>query len=158
MVRLADLPEGERTNHLNRVATLPTFASRPWVRGKPLAARRVALVTTAGLHLRSDSPFDSGGAGMDYRVIPGDVAPGDLVMSHLSVNFDRSGFQSDWNVVFPLDRLRELVREKVVGALAAFHYSFMGAIAPVTRYEAKARELAALLRGDGVDAVLLTPV
>jgi len=158
MVRLADLPEPEREGHLNRVASLPAFDSRPWVRGKPLAQRRVALVTTAGLHVRGDRPFDSGGAGMDYRVIPGDVAPSDLVMSHLSVNFDRSGFQSDWNVVFPLDRLKELVRDKVIGGLAAFHYSFMGAISPVTRYETKARELAQLLKRDQVDAVLLTPV
>ncbi len=32
---------------------------------------RVAIVTTAGLHLRGDRPFDSGAA--DYRVIPGDT-------------------------------------------------------------------------------------
>ncbi|MBX7201295.1 MAG: glycine/betaine/sarcosine/D-proline family reductase selenoprotein B [Rhodospirillaceae bacterium] len=158
MVRLADLSQAEREGHLNRVATLPKFESRPWVRAKPLARRRVALVTTAGLHRRGDRAFDAGGTGMDYRVIPGEAAPADLVMSHLSVNFDRSGFQSDWNVVFPLDRLKELVREKVIGSLAAFHYSFMGAISPVTRYEAKARELAALLKEDNVDAVLLTPV
>jgi D-proline reductase (dithiol) PrdB len=79
-------------------------------------------------------------------------------MSHLSVNFDRSGFQADWNVVFPLDRLKELVREKLLGAVAAFHYSFMGAISPITQYEPKARELASLLKKDNVDAVLLTPV
>ena len=158
MVRLADLPEAERENHLNRVATLPRFALRPWARGPALSRRRVAIVTTAGLHLRGDRPFDSAGGGIDYRVIPGDVAPADLVMSHLSVKFDRSGFQSDWNVVFPLDRLKALVREGIVGALASFHYSFMGAIANVTRYEPKARELAALLRQDKVDAVVLTPV
>ena len=158
MVRLADLPEWERDNHLNRVSTLTRFTGRPWVKGKPLAQRRVALITTAGLHMRSDRAFDSGGNGLDYRVIPGDASAADLVMSHASVNFDRSGFQSDWNVVFPLERLRELVREKVVGAVGAFHYSFMGAIAPITLYEGKARELAALLKEDDVDGVLLTPV
>ena len=42
--------------------------------------------------------------------IPGDASAADLVMSHASVNFDRSGFQSDWNVVFPLDRLRDLTK------------------------------------------------
>jgi D-proline reductase (dithiol) PrdB len=95
---------------------------------------------------------------MDYRVIPGDVRAGDLVMSHLSVNYDRSGFQADWNVAFPLDRLKELVRDGIIGTVAAFHYSFMGAISPVTRYEPKARELAGLLKQDHVDAVLLSPV
>lgn len=158
MVRLADLPESERKAHLDRVSTLPRFPNRPWARGPSLAQRRVAIVTTAGLHLRGEKPFDSGGAGIDYRVIPGDAASADLVMSHASVNFDRTGFQSDWNVVFPLDRLRELVRDKIAGAVAAFHYSFMGAIPQVTRYEPKARELAALLKADNVDAVLLTPV
>ena len=74
------------------------------------------------------------------------------------VDFDRSGFQTGWNVAFPLDRLKELARDKVIGTLAAFHYSFMGAISPVTRYETKARELAGLLKQDRVDAVLLTPV
>jgi D-proline reductase (dithiol) PrdB len=158
MVRLADLPDWEQDNHLKRVSTLPQFPDRPWACGPALAQRRVAIVTTAGLHLRNDRPFDSGGAATDYRIIPGDVAPADLVMSHLSVNFDRTGFQSDSNVIFPLDRLKELVHEKIVGAIAAFHYSFMGAIAPVTRYEPKARELAGLLKQDQVDAVLLTPV
>ncbi len=158
MVRLADLPQAEREGHLNRIPTLPQFPTRPFVKGPALAQRRVAIVTTAGIHLRSDQPFDTGGAGIDYRVIPGDVAPADLVMSHASVNFDRTGFQSDWNVVFPLDRLKELVRDKIVGAVAAFHYSFMGAIPKIERYEPKARELAAMLRNDGVDAVLLSPV
>src|SRR6476661_5043462 len=91
----------------------PTFASDPWQAGPPLARRRVAIVSTAGLHLRGDRPFElrGGSAGDfpgDYRVIPSDADAGDLLMSHVSVNFDRSGFQQDWNVVFPLDRLREL--------------------------------------------------
>ena len=158
MVRLADLPDWDRENLLKKVPILPQFLGRPWARGPALAHRRVAIVTTAGLHVRSDRPFGAGAAGMDYRVIPGDVAPADLVMSHLSVNFDRSGFQEDWNVVFPLDRLKELVRDKLVGAVAAFHYSFMGAISPITQYESKARELASLLKKDNVDAVLLSPV
>ena len=158
MVRLADLPATEAQGHLNRISTLPPFPERPFVKGAMLSKRRVAIITTAGLHLRGDQPFDSGGAGIDYRVIPADAAAGDLVMSHASVNFDRTGFQSDWNVVFPLDRLKDLVRDKVIGALAAFHYSFMGAIPLVTRYEPKARELAGLLKKDGVNAVLLTPV
>ena len=158
MVRLSDLADWERENFLNRITALPKFPGRPWARGPALAHRRVAIVTTAGLHVRSDQPFGAGAAGMDYRVIPGDVAPADLVMSHLSVNFDRSGFQEDWNVVFPLDRLKELVRDKLVGAVAAFHYSFMGAVSPVTEYESKAREVASLLKKDNVNAVLLCPV
>jgi D-proline reductase (dithiol) PrdB len=158
MVRLADLPDWERKHMLEKVPTLPRFDDRPWVRGPALARRRVAIVTTAGLHARSDRPFGSGKAGMDYRVIPGDIATRDLVMSHVSVNFDRSGFQADWNVAFPLDRLKELASDGTIGSVAAFHYSFMGAVSPVTNYEPKARELAGLLKQDAVDAVLLSPV
>jgi D-proline reductase (dithiol) PrdB len=158
VVRLADLPGWDRDNMLKKVPTLPRFEGRPWVRGSALAARRVAIVTTAGLHVRGDRPFGSGTAGMDYRVIRSDVPAGGLVMSHTSVNFDRSGFQADWNVAFPLDRLKELARDGAIGSVAAFHYSFMGAVSPVTRYEPKARELAGLLKQDQVDAVLLSPV
>ncbi len=156
MVRLAALPESDRENMLKKIPTLPRFPQRHWARGPKLAQRRVAIVSTAGLHTRGDRPFGAGG--MDYRVIPGNVGAGDLVMSHMSVNYDRSGFQEDWNVAFPLDRLNELARDKVIGSVAAFHYSFMGAVSPVTNYESKAAELAQLLHKDKVDAVLLSPV
>jgi D-proline reductase (dithiol) PrdB len=93
----------------------------------------------------------------DYRVITKDAAANDLVMSHVSTNFDRTGFQQDWNVVFPLDRLHELAREKKIGSVADYHYSFMGAADPQKMAE-PAQNLAGLLQGDNVDAVLLVPV
>jgi D-proline reductase (dithiol) PrdB len=147
------MPEDER-NHLLALSC-PTFDSYPWVTGPPLAKRRVALITTAGLHLRSNLPFGVGAS--DYRIIPTDTSANDLVMSHISTNFDRTGFQQDWNVVFPLDRLRELAEEKVIGSVADYHYSFMGATDPI-RMEALARNLAQIMKNDGVDAVLLVPV
>lgn len=156
MVRLADLSPPDRENMLNKVPTLPRFEPPHWARGPALRQRRVAIVSTAGLHARGDRPFGAGG--MDYRVIPGNIQAGDLVMSHTSVNFDRSGFQEDWNVAFPLDRLNELAQDSVIGSVAAYHYSFMGAVSPVTRYETRATELASLLRQDRVDAVVLSPV
>ena len=157
MVKLADLPEWERTHMLAKVKDLAGFNGRPWVKGLPLASRRVAIVTTSGIHRADDRPFSFGAAATDYRVIPGDTAAGELVMSHLSVNFDRTGFQQDVNVVFPIDRLRELARERVIGTVADYHYSFMGA-APIRSLEAAARGLAGLLKKDRVDAVLLSPV
>jgi len=93
----------------------------------------------------------------DYRVIPGDADASDIVMSHISVNYDRSGFQEDLNVVFPIDRLRELQADGAIGSVSDFHYSFMGASQGHT-LEAKARELAQLMRRDRVDAVVLSPV
>ena len=78
-------------------------------------------------------------------------------MSHISTGYDRSGFQKDWNVVFPLARIRELAQQGVIGSVADFHYSSMGAIAP-QQMETAARTLAGLLKKDSVTAVLLTPV
>ena len=155
MARLSDLPEWERPHHLDKIKALPGFGATPFAPGPELARRRVAIVTTAGLHVRGDRPFEVGSP--DYRVIPGDAAASDVVMSHISVNYDRTGFQEDINVVFPLDRLRELEADGTIGSVSDFHYSFMGASQGHT-LEGKARELAGLLKRDGVDAVLLSPV
>ena len=157
-MRLSDMSESERAHMLAKIPALPDLGLHPWVDGPPLSRRRVAIVTTAGVHIRGDRPFGADGARNDYRVIPSDVRPEQLAMSQLSVNFDRTGFQQDVNVVFPLDRLRELAADGTIGSIADFHYSFMGAGSPVTRMEPKAREVAGLLRREGVDAVLLTPV
>lgn len=154
MVRLADMEHTDRAHLLAKPC--PTFPTSPFVSGPPVAERRLAIVTTAGLTRRGDAPFALRTG--EYRVIPGDTDGRDLVMSHSSVNFDRTGFQQDVNVVFPIDRARELVDEGRVGSLADFHYSFMGASLDADGYEPGARELAGLLRRDHVDAVLLSPV
>ncbi len=155
MARLTDFSERDRQHHLSKLRELPEFGRTPFVHGPPLKLRRIAIVTTSGIHARGDRPFEPGAA--DYRVIPGDTPASNLVMSHTSVNFDRSGFQEDINVAFPLERLRELKNESVIGSISDFHYSFMGAVA-IRALEPKARELAGLLKKDQVDAVLLTPV
>lgn len=160
MARLDQMHSAMRNSLL--AMECPTFPTHPWVTGPPVAQRRVAIVSTAGLHRRDDRPFavtsgNSRAIAGDYRVIPGDIAANDLVMSHLSTNFDRTGFQQDWNVVFPLDRLHELAQEGRIGSVAAFHYSFMGATDP-KHMEPAAHALARLLHQDAVTAVLLVPV
>ncbi|MBK8763567.1 MAG: hypothetical protein KA778_00260 [Burkholderiaceae bacterium] len=155
MVRLADLPPDERA-HLIAKNSEPLRPAAFVAARKPLSQRRVALVTTAGLHFRDEPSFDLMDA--SYRVIAGDLRGDELVMSHSSVNFDRGGFQEDLNVVFPIDRFRELVEEGVVGSLAGQHFSFMGSLVSPPMLEASARQVAAVLRKDGVDTVFLTPV
>jgi D-proline reductase (dithiol) PrdB len=117
---------------------------------------RVALITTAGLHFRDESPFRFADA--SFRPIPGDRNAQDLVMSHSSVNFDRSGFTEDVNLVFPIDRLRELAEAGTIGSAAHIHYSFMGAGLEPAAWEETAGQVAGLLKQDAVDAVFLTPV
>ena len=153
MARLTTLPEPMHS-HLADLPC-PTFDTRPWVTGPPLSRRRVAIISTAGLHRREDRPFE--GMTGDYRVIPRTCTAKDLVMTHISTNFDRTGFVQDWNVVFPLDRLHELAADHQINSVAEFHYSFMGAADPGAMEQAAGR-LAGLLKGDAVDAALLVPV
>jgi D-proline reductase (dithiol) PrdB len=145
----------ERVREAMQALPLPRFEEEPFMTGPPLARRRLSIVSTAGIHRRGDRPFELMAA--DYRVLPGDVEARDVVMSHVSVNYDRSGFQGDLNVVFPIERARELVARGELGSVADFHYSFLGATDPLQLEEA-AVEVAGLLRRDRVDAVLLVPV
>lgn len=153
MARLDQFPEPMRSHLAN--LPCPSFPTTPWATGPDLSKRRVALISTAGVHRRGDRPFESMSG--DYRLIQGTIPAGDLVMTHISTNFDRTGFQQDWNVVFPLDRLRELAQEGIIGSVADYHYSFMGAADPATM-ASSAKKLANPLKGDGVDAALLVPV
>lgn len=154
MVRFEKLSEEEQK--MLMMLPCPSFESNPWVEGPLLQERRIAIITTAGLHLRDDRPFQFDPNDF-YRVIPGDVGSNDLVMSHLSSGFDRSGFQRDWNVVFPLDRLREMVQDSIIGSLADFHYSISVVHQP-EEFKVMAYEIANLLKKDNVNATLLTPV
>ncbi len=154
MVRLADMSEVER-HHLMLKACEP-FDARPFAEGAPLSERRVAIVTSAGLHRVADKAFSM--VDLSYRVIPGSVEADELTMTHSSVHFDRTGFREDVNLVFPIDRLGELQAEGVIGSVADYHYSVMGAGWLPQQIEPTMRELARLLREDAVDAVCLVPV
>lgn len=155
MVRLSDLPDYEREHLLAK--NMPPLGPPVWtIPTKPLNQMRIALITTAGLHYRDDSAFDLADA--TFRPLDGDENPDALVMSHSSVNFDKTGFTEDVNLVFPLTRFNELVDDGVVGSLASVHYSFMGAGLRPQAYEASAAQVAGMLKQDNVDAVFLTPV
>jgi D-proline reductase (dithiol) PrdB len=128
---------------------------------KPLKQARVALVTTAGLRLPEQTPFDHSLKLGDptFREIPHDVATARLVEDHRSSSFDHAGVQSDVNVAFPLDRFRELAAEGVIGSLNQRHFSFMGSIVgPRRLINETAPEVARLLQADGVEIAFLTPV
>jgi D-proline reductase (dithiol) PrdB len=128
---------------------------------KPLRESRVAIVTTAGLHLSHQPPFDLKIKGGDpgYRWIDRDVAAGDLLIAHRSQSFDHAGIEEDRNLCFPIDRFRELVSEGVVGSLNHRHLSFMGSItAPGRLMTQTAPEAAAALKSDEVDLAYLVPV
>ncbi|MFC1885549.1 glycine/sarcosine/betaine reductase selenoprotein B family protein [Thermodesulfobacteriota bacterium] len=154
MARLEQLEEVLRT-HLEKLPC-PSLETQPWASGPELSKRRVSIISTAGIHRRDDRPFTMNAIDV-VRVIPGDIRADDFLMTHVSTNFDHSGFQQDINILFPIDRLRELSKEGVIGSVADFHYSFMGAQDPMNMEEA-ARNIAVFLKKDNVDAALLVPV
>ena len=135
---------------------LPQVPAGRWLTPKSVARSKVALVTTSGIHRRSDPPFRPGIA--EYRLLPDDVDFGELVMTHVSANFDRSAFQQDPNVMMPIERLRELADAGEVGEVARWHYGFMGAVPNVMMLEEVGVEVGELMRRDGVDAAVLIPV
>jgi D-proline reductase (dithiol) PrdB len=168
---LRDLP--------NRIAVqlfkhAPWLAAR-WARGhrfvegdeipwaplrKPLREATVTMVTTAGVHLRSDPPFDMDDPDGDpsFRAIPSTADRAELVITHKY--YDHSAADRDLNVVLPIDRLRELAAEGVVGGIGPTFYGFMGHIDGrhvKTLIEVTAPTVAGRLRADRVDAVFLTP-
>jgi D-proline reductase (dithiol) PrdB len=128
---------------------------------KPLSEARVAIVTTAGFFMPDQPPFDTTIRGGDYsfRVIPADTDLSTLEIAHRSDAFDIGGITSDKNLALPLDRLKSLTTDRIIGSVAPRHFSFMGSIAAPRRLIAKtAPEVARMLLEDEVDAVLLTPV
>lgn len=128
---------------------------------KPLRNARVALVSTGGIHLASQAPFDieSKGGDTSFREIPADAAPAALGIAHKSDAFDQSGFRADRNLGFPLERLREMAARGEIGSLNHRALSFMGSItAPGRLVKETAPASAKLFAADGVDVALLVPL
>lgn len=153
MVRLAELTEAMQASVTG--APCQRFDGNPWVAVDSLADRTVAIVSSAGLALANERPFRGGENG--YREIPHNAPASDVMMSHISVNYDRVGYQLDLELVLPRQRLNELADENVIGNVADTHYSFMGATDPA-QMEGRARELGRRMVERGVDTALLLPV
>lgn len=133
----------------------PSFPVPAWEPVRDLNSRTVAIISSAGLHTRTDSPFRGGDA--HYAPIPDATPDADVLMSHVSVNFDRSAFYQDVNAVLPRRALHTMATAGEIGAVAKTHYSFMGATDP-RDMENDARALAAKLHEEGTDTALLVPV
>ena len=124
-----------------------TVSDVPFVAAKRVS--RIALISTAGLHLDDQEPFDRNTPTGDpsFRRIPADAD-----LSRVRIWWDTETTQpasQDLNCAFPLALLRE-ERE-----LAPVHYSFSGAIPDPRRLlDETAPALAAEL---DADAVLIAP-
>lgn len=144
-----------RSKRLTADVELPRFEPPVLAQPPPLAQATVAIVTTAALHHPDQDDFAP--TDTSFRVLDG--ARRDLSLGHWSPNFDTSGFAVDLNVVFPIDRLVELREAGRIGAVAEHHLAFAGNQFELTQIRMDDGPAAArLLRDDGVDVVLLTPV
>ncbi len=121
---------------------------------KELKDMKVALATAAGVHLKSEERFNFAGD-TTYRVIPGSAKSSDLMVSH--GGYDNADANKDINCMFPIDRMKELVKNKVIKEFSEVNFGFMGGGGDQTAFtEETGPEIAKKLKDANVDAVLLT--
>lgn len=136
----------------------------PWTPlSKPLAECTVALLSSAGVALKDDVPFDQEGERQNpwwgdpsYRVLPKDATEEDVRLYHLHV--DPAYAEQDLDCLFPLQRLQELEDRGRIGQASPRHYSIMGYI--LDPEELLTKTVPALirdLREDFADVVVLVP-
>jgi len=123
---------------------------------KPLSESRLGLIASGGIYVTGQVAFHYKDD-TSFRVIPTDIKTSDLRVTHFAYDFTDA--RQDPNVVFPLDTLRGLQRDEVIGELSERAYTFMGGIYSARRMrEELAPQLTERLLADQVDAALLVPV
>lgn len=125
---------------------------------KPLHEARVALVSSAGVHLDDQPPFNVETVAGDstHRLIPDDVDTGRLRFTH--THYDTAAAEKDPNVVFPLDRLHEAAEEGRIGSTSPVHVGLMGFNPDPSRIaDETAPAIVDLLSAEEVDVVVMVP-
>src|SRR4029453_4993868 len=123
---------------------------------RTLSTSRLGLVASGGIYITGQVAFHYKDD-VSWRVIPTDVKTADLRATHFA--YDLTDARQDPNVVFPIDTLRGLVREGVIGTLAANAYTFMGGIYSARRVQQElAPQLLERLLAEHVGAVVFFPV
>ena len=133
----------------------PVFENPAFTTPPPLEKATVAIVTSASLHHPEQDDFAA--RDTSYRTL--DAARRDYMVGHWSPNFDNSGVAADLNVVFPIDRLDDLAAQGTIGKVADTHLAYAGNQFDLAQIRMDGGPAgAALLKEQGVDVVLLTPV
>ena len=136
----------------------------PWKPlAKPLSEYTVALLSSAGIALKDDQPFDQEGERQNpwwgdptYRVLPKTATEKDVRLYHLHV--DPSYAEQDLNCLFPLQRLQEMENSGRIGHMSDRHYSIMGYILnPERLLQETVPALIHNLKEDMADVVVLVP-
>ncbi len=122
---------------------------------KTLKDSKVAFITTAGIHLKDDNPFNVDGD-HTFRVIPGDVDFSNLTITH--DHYDKEEALKDINCVFPLEVLRNLECEGYIKEVAPRNFGLMGYIPNIDLLiKVSAPKIADILVEDDVDIAILSP-
>ncbi len=136
----------------------------PWTpMTKPLSQTTMAMVTSAGISLKKDAPFDMEREEREplwgdrsFRMIPRGTAEKDIEVNHLHIN--TTYIKQDINVILPLGRMAEFEEEKIIGRLATTAYSFYGFQWRSTDFLSEAIEpISKQMKLERVGGVLLTP-
>ena len=138
--------------------------SIPWTPlRKPLSQSTVALLSSAGIAMKSDIPFDQEGerhnpwwGDPSYRILPKTASEKDIRVYHMHI--DPSYPEQDINCLFPLQRLQELEDNGRIGRASPRHYSIMGYI--LNPDQLLSETVPALIRDlekDLADVVVLVP-
>jgi len=136
----------------------------PWSpMSKPLNQTTIALVTSAGISLKADPPFDMEREKREpvwgdrsFRMLPRGTTEKDIDVNHLHINTNY--IKQDINVMLPLARMAEFEEEKIIGRLAPTAYSFYGFQWKSDEFLRTAIEpISKKMKEEEVEAVLLTP-
>jgi D-proline reductase (dithiol) PrdB len=137
-----------------RLEKLRSAGEIPWTPlRRPIAQATVAVITTGGVHLCIDKPFNLK-TDASFRAIPRSASSADLCITH--EHYDRRDALRDLNLIFPLERLLEMEAADIVGRVADVHYGF-GFVHDPRDLLVPGRQVGKLLAQAGVDFVILVP-
>jgi D-proline reductase (dithiol) PrdB len=129
--------------------------------GKPLAASRLALITTAALQLpgqgdqRSGAPYN--GAAKFFRVYAeGTAMDPALGINHVAIDFKHTTAE-DQGSYFPLAALRRAAASGRIGGVTANFYGVPTNRSQRVTREEYAPDVLSFCRADGPDAAVLVP-
>ena len=144
----------------------PAVKAIPWAAvTKPLSESRISVVSTAGLSMLGDEPFDMetekkrpSWGDPTWRRLSSDVTTDTIQAHHLHI--ETSHLLADLDVCFPVPLLRRLADEGVIGEVAPSHYSIMGFQGPdLSRLrDTSCKPIADAMVAEEVDLALFVPV
>jgi D-proline reductase (dithiol) PrdB len=136
----------------------------PWTPlAKPLSECNVAMLSSAGIALKNDRPFDQESERQNpwwgdpsYRILPRTATEAEVRLYHMHI--DPSYAEQDLNCLFPLQRLQEMETSGRIGRMSPRHYSTMGYILnPEQLLRETVPALIRDLKADLADVVVLVP-